>query len=264
MAPVVDPDCSGGNGCNPQVAPGGEFVAGGGGTDSCFGDSGGPVYLDTPRGAVVIGAVSRGVDGAATPCGGGGIYVRTDKVIAWIEETAARAIAKDDCSAEASIPSRPTTRRRRPAAVARRTAAPPRRARPVGSSSCARRRGAALVAVVAAAIRRRAVVVRRFVRRSGRSSGRFADRPIANVAKSRARSLASPLLCAPRHEALQSLSSILVPPRSRTPSHRPTPRWFPARRSGAIAGRRRHDRPAPARGPMSSPCSRRWRCAAAR
>ena len=28
-----------------------------------------------------IGAVSRGVDGASTPCGGGGIYVRTDKIV---------------------------------------------------------------------------------------------------------------------------------------------------------------------------------------
>jgi len=97
MAPVVDPDCSHGHGCNGSIAPGGEFVAGGAGTDSCFGDSGGPVYFDTDRGAVVIGAVSRGVDGAAEPCGGGGIYVRTDKVVQWIESTTGRTIAKDDC-----------------------------------------------------------------------------------------------------------------------------------------------------------------------
>ena len=45
-----------GMGCNPNVAPGGEFIAGGSGTaDSCFGDSGGPVYLDTPAGPVLIG-----------------------------------------------------------------------------------------------------------------------------------------------------------------------------------------------------------------
>jgi len=102
MAPVVDPDCSRGNGCHAQVAPGGEFVAGGDGTDSCFGDSGGPVYFDTPRGTVVIGAVSRGVDGAAMPCGGGGIYVRTDKIVKWIEDTTGRTIAKDECSASGS------------------------------------------------------------------------------------------------------------------------------------------------------------------
>jgi secreted trypsin-like serine protease len=103
LAAVTDPVCSGGNGCNPGVAPGGEFVAGGTGTaDSCFGDSGGPVYLDTPTGPVLIGAVSRGVNNSATPCGGGGIYVRTDKILSWIEAAAARTIAKDDCAGSGS------------------------------------------------------------------------------------------------------------------------------------------------------------------
>jgi secreted trypsin-like serine protease len=98
-APVLDADCSGGNGCKKVIAPGGEFVAGGtGSADSCFGDSGGPVYLDTPRGTVVIAAVSRGLDNAATPCGGGGIYVRTDKVLAWIEQTAGKPVSKDSCA----------------------------------------------------------------------------------------------------------------------------------------------------------------------
>ena len=46
---------------------------------------------------IVIAAVSRGVDGAATPCGGGGIYVRTDKVMHWIEQTTGRTVAKDSC-----------------------------------------------------------------------------------------------------------------------------------------------------------------------
>jgi endonuclease G len=102
MAPVVDPECMGPYGCNHSVQPGGEFVAGGGGTDSCFGDSGGPVYLDTPRGVIAIGAVSRGVNGAQMPCGSGGIYVRTDKIIDWIEETTGRTIAKDDCGLDPS------------------------------------------------------------------------------------------------------------------------------------------------------------------
>jgi uncharacterized protein (TIGR03382 family) len=102
MAAVTDPMCAtNGAGCNKNVAPGGEFIAGGGGTaDSCFGDSGGPVYLDTPNGAVLIGAVSRGVDGSATPCGGGGIYVRTDKIIEWIESTTKKTVAKDNCEGE--------------------------------------------------------------------------------------------------------------------------------------------------------------------
>ena len=96
-APVTDPQCSGGQGCVAAIAPGGEFIAGGNGTDSCFGDSGGPVYLDTTRGTVVIGAVSRGLDGSPTPCGGGGIYVRTDKVVQWIETTTGKTVEKDTC-----------------------------------------------------------------------------------------------------------------------------------------------------------------------
>jgi uncharacterized protein (TIGR03382 family) len=102
MTAVIDPMCSNGYGCNPTVAPGGEFVAGGtGSADSCFGDSGGPVYLDTPRGTILVGAVSRGVSNSATPCGGGGIYVRPDKIIDWIEETSGRTISKDECANDA-------------------------------------------------------------------------------------------------------------------------------------------------------------------
>ncbi len=102
MASVRDPDCSKEIGCAPAIAPGGEFVAGGDGTDSCFGDSGGPVYLDTAFGQVLIGAVSRGVDGSSSACGGGGIYVRTDKIVDWLEATAATTITKDDCAAQPS------------------------------------------------------------------------------------------------------------------------------------------------------------------
>jgi secreted trypsin-like serine protease len=98
---VTDPDCSKGNGCVAAVSPGGEFVAGGAGKDSCFGDSGGPVYLDTPRGPIVVGAVSRGTATATTPCGDGGIYVRTDKIATWLETTTGKQIAKDTCASGA-------------------------------------------------------------------------------------------------------------------------------------------------------------------
>jgi MYXO-CTERM domain-containing protein len=99
MSPVTDSDCSGPGGCSQGAKPAGEFIAGGSGQDSCFGDSGGPVYLETPRGVVVIGAVSRGLEGSATPCGGGGIYVRTDKIVEWIEQTAGKPVEKDLCAA---------------------------------------------------------------------------------------------------------------------------------------------------------------------
>ncbi|HEY0251609.1 MAG TPA: trypsin-like serine protease [Kofleriaceae bacterium] len=94
---VIDPDCSDGRGCREV---GGEFTAGGSGTDSCFGDSGGPVYRETSHGVVVIGSVERGMNGALTVCGGGGVYVRTDAVVDWIEATAGVAVAKDDCAAQ--------------------------------------------------------------------------------------------------------------------------------------------------------------------
>ncbi len=98
-APIIDADCStSGKGCSAGALPAGEFIAGGSGTDSCFGDSGGPVYLDTPRGTMVVGAVSRGLDNSATPCGGGGIYVRTDKMLQWIETTVGKPVSKDSCA----------------------------------------------------------------------------------------------------------------------------------------------------------------------
>lgn len=100
VAPVLDPDCSGGNGCRDAASPDGEFVAGGGGSDSCFGDSGGPVYLETARGPVLIASVSRGLAGNPEPCGGAGIYVRTDKLVAWIEKTTDRSVTTDDCTGE--------------------------------------------------------------------------------------------------------------------------------------------------------------------
>lgn len=107
-APIIDADCSTtGKGCSAGALPAGEFIAGGSGTDSCFGDSGGPVYLDTPRGTVVVGAVSRGLDNAATPCGGGGIYVRTDKMLQWIETTAGKPVSKDSCAGGSNPPSNP-------------------------------------------------------------------------------------------------------------------------------------------------------------
>jgi uncharacterized protein (TIGR03382 family) len=108
--PVTDPFCANtADGCKPAVqAAKGEFAAGGGNKDSCNGDSGGPVYLNTPRGWVVIGAVSRAYDTATEPCGGGGIYVRTNAtVVQWIEQTTGKTIAKDCANAAPPDPSNP-------------------------------------------------------------------------------------------------------------------------------------------------------------
>jgi endonuclease G len=55
-----------------------EFVAGGGGHDSCNGDSGGPAYISVNGVLKVAGLTSRPTKGYINPCGEGGIYTRVD------------------------------------------------------------------------------------------------------------------------------------------------------------------------------------------
>jgi endonuclease G, mitochondrial len=55
-----------------------EFVAGGGGHDSCNGDSGGPAYILVGGVRKVAGLTSRATEGVTNPCGEGGIYTRVD------------------------------------------------------------------------------------------------------------------------------------------------------------------------------------------
>jgi uncharacterized protein (TIGR03382 family) len=97
--PVTDPTCARDPACNPDVAPHGEFTAGGHGADSCFGDSGGPVYIDTQdgHGHALVGIVSRGLALPAAPCGNGGVYVRVDKVISWIQSVTGRKLDRTSC-----------------------------------------------------------------------------------------------------------------------------------------------------------------------
>ena len=95
--PVVDATCTGNAACEPSVAPGGEFTAGGHGVDACFGDSGGPAFLDTKQGPALIGVVSRALADWTNPCGGGGVYVRADKVVAWIERVSGRKLLRAPC-----------------------------------------------------------------------------------------------------------------------------------------------------------------------
>lgn len=85
---ITDAGCTTSPGCNPGAQPDGELGAGGMGIDTCPGDSGGPLYLITGYGAVLAGVTSRSYDDAPLPCSGGGIYVRPDKVLDWIEQTA--------------------------------------------------------------------------------------------------------------------------------------------------------------------------------
>lgn len=85
--PVVDADCDDpARGCRASVA-GAELIAGGGGLDSCAGDSGAPLFVWTDWGApLVVGLVSRAAWPATTACGDGGIYVRIDALTDWLAE----------------------------------------------------------------------------------------------------------------------------------------------------------------------------------
>ena len=85
---VTDAGCNRHRGCDPRARPSGETGAGGGGIDTCPGDSGGPMYLTTAYGAFVVGITSRGYDDNQFFCSEGGIYVRPDKdeLVAWIEQ----------------------------------------------------------------------------------------------------------------------------------------------------------------------------------
>ncbi|TMQ19988.1 MAG: serine protease [Deltaproteobacteria bacterium] len=85
---ITDADCSASSGCNPGAQPAGELGAGGMGKDTCPGDSGGPLYLMTSYGPILAGVTSRAYDNATRACADGGIYVRPDKVIDWIERVA--------------------------------------------------------------------------------------------------------------------------------------------------------------------------------
>jgi hypothetical protein len=97
------------HGCNEEVSPGGELIAGGGGVDSCSGDSGGPLYLLTDghsSGEIwLAGITSRATLPAPTPCGSGGIYVRTDALLAWIEAETGQTLARPDCEGQNRAPS---------------------------------------------------------------------------------------------------------------------------------------------------------------
>ncbi len=97
---INDHDCEPASfGCQSAVSPGGELTAGGMGIDSCNGDSGGPLYLLTPRGAFLVGITSRAMfGGGGQPCGDGGIYVRPDAVIDWIEQTAGVTLPEPICN----------------------------------------------------------------------------------------------------------------------------------------------------------------------
>lgn len=96
--PVVDADCSSPSyGCVGSINPGGEFVAGGDGVDTCSGDSGGPLYFVYDGEPYLMGVTSRAISQPGPPCGQGGVYVRADDNIAWIESKIGKTLPRPSC-----------------------------------------------------------------------------------------------------------------------------------------------------------------------
>lgn len=96
--PVSDLDCARPTeaGCRAGV----EMVAGlrALDKDSCSGDSGGPLYVEIAGQQVLLGLTSRGVKSATRECGDGGIYVRADRLISWIESESGETLAAGTCN----------------------------------------------------------------------------------------------------------------------------------------------------------------------
>jgi MYXO-CTERM domain-containing protein len=99
-ADITDSVCLVGTGCKPAVSPGGEILLDSTGAVTCFGDSGGPLYLQTELGDFLIGVTSRGLDNVANPCGDGSIYARADApaVVSWVEQQAGITLATPTCA----------------------------------------------------------------------------------------------------------------------------------------------------------------------
>lgn len=106
---IADADCGDPDrGCRESVSPGGELIAGGDGVDSCNGDSGGPLYLETDAGTWLVGVTSRASQPADEACGDGGIYVRADAVAEWIEQTTGRLLPRPECDGTPNEPPSPS------------------------------------------------------------------------------------------------------------------------------------------------------------
>jgi len=56
--------------------------------DSCYGDSGGPLYVPTEQGDFLVGLVSRGRSDVKHDCGDGGVYTLLSAYLPWIADTA--------------------------------------------------------------------------------------------------------------------------------------------------------------------------------
>lgn len=68
--------------CDPDLEL---FIPPFAGRDTCEGDSGGPLYERVGQYRRLVALTSRATDGSRLSCGDGGIYVRIDRLAAWLE-----------------------------------------------------------------------------------------------------------------------------------------------------------------------------------
>lgn len=101
---IYDASCTTDDSCQASIAPHGEFLAGGNGEGSCFGDSGGPVFLTTKEGPALVGIVSRGLAIPGSTCSDGGVYVRADKIVSWVQSVTGVDLDPSTCSVPADDP----------------------------------------------------------------------------------------------------------------------------------------------------------------
>jgi endonuclease G len=111
-APIISYDCADVQasttvGCNSGT----ELAAGGGGIDSCFGDSGGPAYVVQGTTLLLAGVTSRGCadSPAGQPCGSCGVYTRADKYLDWITRVATDNNATIGAATTCNVPGAPPT-----------------------------------------------------------------------------------------------------------------------------------------------------------
>lgn len=79
---ICDADRASRTGCHPEF----EFVVRGGGSDSCKGDSGGPLFDKKNGHWRLFGITSRRAADAQTECGDGGIYVHVGTIAGWLDD----------------------------------------------------------------------------------------------------------------------------------------------------------------------------------
>lgn len=82
---VDDWRCDGARAATTGCRPGLEVIIPAIGVDACRGDSGGPLVDWRDGGWRLLGLTSRGLPGAPTPCGHGGIYVHVGPLADWLD-----------------------------------------------------------------------------------------------------------------------------------------------------------------------------------